>query len=152
MKLVVTGAAGLVGQNLVLLAREAGYRDIVAIDKHARNLAVAGAASSRVRTVVADLAAEGDWTRELRLAPTVVGRAARADHGQGPARLSCATTSMRRASVFAAIAAAQVPFLVHVSSSVVNSVADDDYTSTKKAQERLVVDSGIRRAACCGRR
>jgi uncharacterized protein YbjT (DUF2867 family) len=36
-----------------------------------------------------------------------------------------------------------VPYLVHVSSSVVNSVANDDYTNTKKAQEKLVVESGI---------
>jgi nucleoside-diphosphate-sugar epimerase len=38
----------------------------------------------------------------------------------------------------------RVPYLVHISSSVVNSVADDDYTNTKKAQEKLVADSGIR--------
>jgi nucleoside-diphosphate-sugar epimerase len=37
-----------------------------------------------------------------------------------------------------------VPYLVHISSSVVNSVADDDYTNTKKAQEALVVESGLR--------
>jgi uncharacterized protein YbjT (DUF2867 family) len=36
-----------------------------------------------------------------------------------------------------------VPYLVHISSSVVNSVADDDYTNTKKVQERMVQDSGV---------
>jgi len=33
--------------------------------------------------------------------------------------------------------------LIHVSSSVVNSVADDFYTQTKKAQETLVLESGL---------
>jgi nucleoside-diphosphate-sugar epimerase len=33
--------------------------------------------------------------------------------------------------------------LVHISSSVVESVADDFYTQTKKIQERMVLDSGI---------
>src|SRR3546814_13071813 len=39
--------------------------------------------------------------------------------------------------------AAQVPYLVHVSSSVVNSQAVDFYTESKKAQEKLVVEAGI---------
>jgi nucleoside-diphosphate-sugar epimerase len=34
--------------------------------------------------------------------------------------------------------------LVHISSSVVTSVADDFYTNTKKAQEQMVLESGIR--------
>jgi nucleoside-diphosphate-sugar epimerase len=33
--------------------------------------------------------------------------------------------------------------LIHISSSVVESVADDFYTNTKKEQERLVLESGI---------
>ena len=40
-KIVITGAAGLVGQNLLLLLREKGYRNMVAIDRHAENLAIA---------------------------------------------------------------------------------------------------------------
>jgi uncharacterized protein YbjT (DUF2867 family) len=35
------------------------------------------------------------------------------------------------------------PYLVHISSSVVESVANDWYTNTKKEQERMVVESGI---------
>jgi nucleoside-diphosphate-sugar epimerase len=34
-RIVITGGAGLVGQNLVLLLHEAGYRDLVVIDKQA---------------------------------------------------------------------------------------------------------------------
>ena len=36
-----------------------------------------------------------------------------------------------------------VPYLVHISSSVVESVADDFYTRSKKEQEQLVLESGI---------
>ena len=35
------------------------------------------------------------------------------------------------------------PYLVHVSSSVVASVAEDFYTESKTAQERMVLESGI---------
>jgi nucleoside-diphosphate-sugar epimerase len=38
----------------------------------------------------------------------------------------------------------RVPYLVNISSSVVNSMAVDDYTETKKAQEALIAASGIK--------
>ena len=37
-KIILTGAAGLVGQNLVVQLIEKGYRNLVAIDKNAHNL------------------------------------------------------------------------------------------------------------------
>lgn len=43
----------------------------------------------------------------------------------------------------AACTAHGVPYLVHISSSVVNSMARDWYTETKKAQEAIVDASGI---------
>jgi len=46
--------------------------------------------------------------------------------------------------VLAATRAAAVPYMVHISSSVVNSVAKDDYTNTKREQEEMVVASGQR--------
>jgi nucleoside-diphosphate-sugar epimerase len=36
-----------------------------------------------------------------------------------------------------------IPYTVHISSSVVESVANDYYTDTKKEQERMVLESGI---------
>jgi nucleoside-diphosphate-sugar epimerase len=45
--------------------------------------------------------------------------------------------------VIAACHAHSVGYIVHISSSVVNSQASDFYTETKKAQEKLVSDSGI---------
>ncbi len=44
----------------------------------------------------------------------------------------------------AALRRLQVPYVVSISSSVVNSMAVDDYTETKKAQEALVAASGIK--------
>ena len=47
------------------------------------------------------------------------------------------------ARVLAAAKDAGVPHIVHISSSVVNSKADDFYVQTKRAQEALVVQAGI---------
>jgi len=45
--------------------------------------------------------------------------------------------------VLDAIKTHRVPYLVHISSSVVESVADDFYSKTKIAQEQLVLGSGV---------
>ncbi|WP_242464276.1 NAD-dependent epimerase/dehydratase family protein [Halorhodospira halophila] len=45
--------------------------------------------------------------------------------------------------VLEAIQHHQVPYTVHVSSSVVQSVAEDAYARTKTEQERLFLDSGV---------
>jgi nucleoside-diphosphate-sugar epimerase len=64
-KIVITGAAGLVGQNLTVMLREMGYQDIVSIDKQKNNLALLAQLNPGVRTVLADM---GAWAEELKCA------------------------------------------------------------------------------------
>jgi nucleoside-diphosphate-sugar epimerase len=45
--------------------------------------------------------------------------------------------------VLDAIKKYKIPYLVHISSSVLESVADDFYTKTKRAQEDMVLASGV---------
>jgi nucleoside-diphosphate-sugar epimerase len=143
-RIVITGAAGLVGQNLVTLLGDEGYANIVAIDKHQRNLATLRSLHPAVRCVVADLAEAGDWTAHFGGAAVVVQLHAQiAGLGSEPFVRNNITATMR---VLEAVQGARVPFLVHASSSVVNSVGEDDYTRTKKEQEKMVAESGI---ACC---
>lgn len=140
-KIVVLGAAGLVGQNLIVELKTHGYTRLVAIDKHAHNLAVLQALHPEVRTVLADLAEPGPWAEELAGAVRVIQLQAQITGKDSSLFVRNNIQSTRQ--VLEAVGAAGVPFLVHISSSVVNSVADDDYTNTKKAQEKLVVDSGL---------
>jgi nucleoside-diphosphate-sugar epimerase len=140
-KIVVTGAAGLVGQNLVLMMREAGYTQLVAIDKHGANLRLLAQLNPGVRIVEADLATQGTWESEFAdCALAIVLHAQITGKTTEPFQRNNLTASQR---VFGAIARAHVPFTVHISSSVVNSVADDDYTNTKKAQEKMFLESGL---------
>jgi nucleoside-diphosphate-sugar epimerase len=142
--IIVTGAAGLVGQNLVLMLQELGYKDIVAIDKHAGNLDVLRTLVPEAKTVVADLAEPGDWERLFDADAVVVVLHAQITGKRPDAfeRNNIAATER----LLAAVRAGGARFLVHVSSSVVNSVACDDYARTKRGQEALIRASGI---ACC---
>lgn len=142
--IIVTGAAGLVGQNLVLMLQELGYKEIVAIDKHAGNLEVLRTLVPDARTVVADLAEPGDWERLFDADAVVVVLHAQITGKRPDAfeRNNIAATKR----LLAAVRAGGARFLVHVSSSVVNSVACDDYSRTKRSQEALIRASGI---PCC---
>ena len=140
--IVITGAAGLVGQNLIVELRERGYTRLVAIDKHAGNLAVLRSLHPDVEAIEADLAEPGAWTDAFAGARAVVQLHAQITGKTAAPFVRNNLDATRR--VLDACAAHGVPYLVHVSSSVVNSVADDDYTRTKTAQEAMVRDSGLR--------
>jgi nucleoside-diphosphate-sugar epimerase len=144
-KIVVTGAAGLVGLNLVIELRAAGFENLVVIDKQRSNLEILARLHPGVRRVVADLAERGEWEREFEgCACAVLLHAQITGLTSAPfVRNNVEATKL----VIEAMRRHAVPFVVDVSSSVVNSVADDDYTRTKRAQERLVAESGL--AHCC---
>ena len=140
-RIVLTGAAGLVGQNLVVELKTRGYSQIVAIDKHEYNLGILRELHPEVEAICADLAESGAWEERCAGAACVVQLHAQITGKDASVFERNNVDATRR--VLAACVRHGVPFLVHVSSSVVNSVADDAYTNTKKAQERLVAQSGI---------
>ena len=140
-KIVVTGAAGLVGQNLIALLREEGFDNIVAIDKHERNLETLSQLHPGVTTLLADLAEPGAWEELLSGAEVLVQLQAQIAGLTAEPFVRNNLTSTER--VLAAARERGVGFLVHASSSVVNSVADDEYTRSKRAQDELVKAGGI---------
>ena len=143
-RVIMTGAAGLVGQNLALMLKERGYRNIVAIDKHAANLEVLRKLVPEARTVVADLAEPGEWETLFDADSVVVVLHAQITGTLAEPFVRNNVDATRR--MLEAIRLRGAKFLVHVSSSVVISVADDVYTRTKRAQEELVRHSGF---PCC---
>jgi nucleoside-diphosphate-sugar epimerase len=140
-KLILTGAAGLVGQNLVVELKAQGYTNLVAIDKHEHNLNILRRLHPDVTVIHADLAEPGTWENSFECAACIVQLHAQITGKTSDLfiRNNIDTTKL----VLNAIKRHKVPYLVHISSSVVNSVAKDDYTNTKKDQEKIVVESGI---------
>lgn len=141
LKIVLPGGAGLVGQNLVARLKSRGYSNIVVLDKHKANLEVLSKIQPEITAVYADLAEPGDWEQHFVDADAVVMLQAQIGGNDYQEFVRNNVTSTEH--VLDAIKQFKVPQLVHISSSVVESVAEDFYTNTKKDQERMVLKSGI---------
>jgi nucleoside-diphosphate-sugar epimerase len=141
LKVILSGGAGLVGQNLVVRLTAKGFTDIIVLDKHHANLAVLKQLQPDVVAEYADLAEPGDWKRHFEGADVVVMLQAQIG---GLLREEFVRNNIDSTRlVLDAIRQYQVPYIVHISSSVLESVADDFYTSTKREQEKMVLASGI---------
>ena len=140
-KVVITGGAGLVGQNLVSRLKAKGFQQIVAIDKSAANAAILREHHPDITVLVADLASDDGWQDSFAGADALVHGHAQIGGLFPDEFVRNNVTASERA--MAAARAHAVPYIVNISSSVVNSMAVDDYTETKKAQEALVAASGI---------
>jgi nucleoside-diphosphate-sugar epimerase len=136
MKIVVTGAAGLVGQNLIArLKHKPGVR-IVAIDKHVTNTAQLRRMHPEIEVIEADLAKAGAWVDAFASADGVVLSHAQIGGLNEAEFITNNVTATER--IVSAMRKHATPYFVHISSSVVNSRANDFYTRSKTTQERFI--------------
>lgn len=140
-KIVIPGGAGLVGQNLVAHLKLQGFKNLVVLDKHKSNLEVLRSIHPDIVIEYADLAEPGDWFQHFAEADTVV--MLQAQIGAPNIEPFIRNNILATEHILNAIKQHDVPYTVHISSSVVESVADDYYTKTKTDQEQMVLASGI---------
>jgi len=135
-KIIVSGAAGLVGQNLIARLKTKPDTHIIGIDKHPTNTALLRQIHPEIEVIEADLAKPGSWMEAFEGADALVLNQAQIgglreqefiDNNVTATELQ--VEAMRRY---------KTPYFVHISSSVVNSKADDCYTRTKKTQELFI--------------
>jgi nucleoside-diphosphate-sugar epimerase len=141
-KIVITGAAGLVGQNLLPILKQSNLGQVVALDKHPANTAILRRLHPEIQIIEADLAEAGPWQDELEgCTHLVIGHAQIGGlYPQEFVRNNIQATER----LLEAALRHKVSYAVSISSSVVNSMAVDDYTETKKVQEALNAASGIK--------
>ena len=132
---VVTGAAGLVGQNLIPRLKARGWR-IVGVDKHPTNTARLRELHPDIEVISADLSQPGAWSDAFAGVDAVVLNQAQIGGLEREPFVANNVTATEH--ILAAMAKHDVPYFVHISSSVVNSRAQDLYVETKTAQEKLV--------------
>lgn len=140
-KLLLFGGAGLVGQNLIVLLKEQGYTRLTVIDKHRANLDILRGLHPEIEVIEADMAEAGAWQDAAQGAAAAVMLQAQIGGEHVEEFTANNVTATERA--LEALRRHRVPYLVHISSSVVNSMARDFYTESKKAQEKIVVAQEI---------
>jgi len=141
-KIILPGGAGLVGQNLLVQLKEKGYTNITVIDKHHENIKILKQTFPDVEVIEADLAEKGDWEYIFNDADVVVMLQAQIGAKQEEPFIRNNVISTK--NILNVIGECKnTPYLVHISSSVLESVADDFYTNSKKEQEEIVLASGI---------
>lgn len=140
-KIVIPGAAGLVGQNLIIELKNKGYKNLVALDKHPENIKVLKSMHSDIKILECDLSQTGEWQKEFEGAEVVLMLQAQIG---APTYAPFQKNNVDSTEIILkTIKEFKIPYLVHISSSVVESVADDFYTNSKKEQEKMVVESDI---------
>jgi nucleoside-diphosphate-sugar epimerase len=141
MRIILPGGAGLVGQNLIARLMAKGYTNIVVIDKHKSNLAIVRQVFPDVTALYSDLAMPGEWVDHFENSDVVVMLQAQIGGTDYEEFVRNNVTATKL--ILEQVKEKQVPRLVHISSSVVESVANDYYTQSKTEQEQLVLNSGI---------
>lgn len=140
-KILIPGGAGLVGQNLIAHLKRRGYTNLVVLDKHRNNLAALKRMHPELTIEYADLAEPGAWQVQFEGADAVV--MLQAQIGDPSIEPFVRNNITATEHILACIKQYAIPYTVHISSSVVESVADDFYTQTKTTQEQIVLASGI---------
>jgi nucleoside-diphosphate-sugar epimerase len=141
VKIAITGAAGLVGQNLVARLKARGYGDIIAIDKHPANTAILRRLHPDIAVIEANLATDDGWQNALAGVDVVIVSHAQIGGLDPEAFKKNNITATRR--LLDAVRNNRGAYLVHISSSAVNSAVQDWYTESKEAQEQLIIESGL---------
>jgi len=141
MRVLVSGAAGLVGQNLIPRLKAVSGCSILAIDKHQKNTAVLRALHPEIDIIEADLATPGEWSSAVRECDALV--LLHAQIGGLIADEFTRNNVIATERVLESAKAGSAKYICHVSSSVVNSAAVDLYTESKKAQDKVVAQAGL---------
>ncbi len=132
---VVTGAAGLVGQNLIPRLKSCGYA-VIGIDKHPTNTQRLRELHPDIMVIEEDLSEAGPWMDAFAGADAVVINQAQIGGLNRAEFVANNVTATER--IVDAMRMHNVPYAVAISSSVVNSRAQDFYVETKTTQERFV--------------
>ena len=140
MKVFLPGGAGLVGLNLIALLQSSHPEwELLVVDKKREALTIARKLFPRVTFLLEDLTqTDGQqWPEAIRDCGACV--MLQAEIGNTDPSQFERNNVQSTEVVLKQLRQAGIQRLVHVSSSVVNSVATDLYTQTKRSQEQLVL-------------
>ena len=140
-KIIITGMAGLVGLNLLTMINSKKY-DIIAIDKNKHNLYLAKKINPNIQIICVDLSSNPKiWGENFYKAKCVIQLQAQISDPEEKPYIQNNITSVK--NVVSVCGKYKIKNVIHMSSSVVISVAKDHYTKTKKSGEEIVQKSKV---------
>jgi nucleoside-diphosphate-sugar epimerase len=139
-KIIITGAGGLVGMNLLSEIDNSKYI-VIAIDKNKYNLNIAKKLFPKIKTRCADLSKKGKWKDYFKNAFCVIQLHAQISSPKKEDYFKNNVESVR--NVTDVCKKYKIKKLIHISSSVVISKSKDIYVKTKKQGEDIVKKSKL---------
>ena len=139
MKIFIPGGAGLVGLNLIyLLSKSHPEWEILVVDKNKSSINIAKKLFKRVNFICEDLSfsKNSKWLSMIKNYNVCI--MLQAEIGNKDPYQFEKNNVITTKNILEAINKSNINRLIHVSSSVVNSVCDDLYTKTKSKQEDLI--------------
>jgi nucleoside-diphosphate-sugar epimerase len=140
-KVIITGAGGLLGLSLLTILDSSKY-EVIAIDKNKNNLQLAQKINPGIKVFYADLAKEGEWESLFKKAFCVIQMQAQISDPHKEPYILNNIDSVE--NVTRACEKNKIKHLIHLSSSVVMSVAKDNYSNTKTKGEEIVKKSNAK--------
>jgi len=134
-KIIITGSAGLVGMNLLTILDPNKYK-IIAIDQNKHNILLSKKLFPKIHFIVADVSKSGKWEKLFKNANCVIQLQAQIAHIKKTPYIKNNILSVKK--ILKICKKYKIKNLIHMSSSVVISIAKDDYTNTKRKGEKLV--------------
>ena len=147
--IAVTGAAGLVGQNLIPRLKARQYTDIVAIDKHPANTAILRRLHPDIRIIEANLARDNGWQDAVAACDVVVCAHAQIGGINRTAYEENNIVATKR--LLDIVKTNSKAYIIHISSSVVELAASDWYTENKRGTGKSSSLIRAFQALCCVR-
>ena len=141
--IILPGGAGLVGQNLVVRLKELGYKNLIVLDKHQANLEIMRKLHSDITIEYADLSISGKWEKYFFNHRSAVVIMLQAQIGGKNYEEFIRNNIDSTHNILEILKFHRTLKLIHISSSVVESKADDFYTKTKIMQEKMILQSNI---------
>lgn len=140
-KIIITGVAGLVGLNLLTFIDSKKY-EVIAIDKNKINLNIAKKINPGIKVVCADLSKSNkNWEKFFKNCFCVIQLQAQISDPEEQPYIKNNIISVK--NIVTICEKFKIQNLIHISSSVVISIAKDYYTNTKKVGEEMVEKSQV---------
>lgn len=136
--LIITGAAGFVGRNLLPVLINHGYKPTALVKSETEKQKLA---HLKIDVITADLSEAGNWQEKIKCDVLIHLASEISAKQEGNFKKNNVDATR---NLITAARKNKVEKIIHFSSAAVTSIRQDPYSKTKKEQEQLIKNSGLK--------